>query len=366
MRETLELEMKKRQALQIEVNNFKSQSRIEVSQGGPTLEQLKEQNKVLENDILILQCQKKTVVVYNKETATFEYIGEPMLLNFERELADLDEILEAMKKWVQKNERLTVKSIFEAIDKENFGELNEQKFELALAKCGIKLRPKEKQILKAALDPKNFGYYKYRPLLRELLGIPQLEFVQPEILKLAKLVEFRDLDMPDFYKLIDPLRTESMSLQQFQDTMNMTKAQNFEMSPNENEAVFKYITKSLRTTGVTISISTLCNKVYTAVQALLVDKIKDGIFKSMKSLHDLFSKFDSKRTGFLDYVETENLLLECQVILKPNMLSQVFSLLDPNKRYKKIGYDKLKFFFSDNTIQYLGGGLARQLDMEPS
>jgi len=41
-----------------------------------------------------------------------------------------------------------------------------------MGKIGIKLREKEKQALKMVLDPKNLGYIKYRPLIRELSGIP--------------------------------------------------------------------------------------------------------------------------------------------------------------------------------------------------
>ena len=69
------------------------------------------------------------MVVYNKESGTFEYIGEPIPLNFDRELTDTDEFLTQMKSWIKRNERLTLKSIFEYIDKENFGELSDSKFE---------------------------------------------------------------------------------------------------------------------------------------------------------------------------------------------------------------------------------------------
>jgi len=70
-RETLEQEMKKRQQLQIEVNNLRQNEKIGSGQHSAfTFEQLQHKNRELENDILILQCQQKTVVVYNKETAT--------------------------------------------------------------------------------------------------------------------------------------------------------------------------------------------------------------------------------------------------------------------------------------------------------
>lgn len=87
------------------------------------------------------------MVVYNKEVGTFEYIGEPILLNFDRELSDIEEILASMRAWLKRNERLTIKSIFESLDKDNFGELSLEKFEIAMLKIGIKLRISEKRII---------------------------------------------------------------------------------------------------------------------------------------------------------------------------------------------------------------------------
>jgi hypothetical protein len=84
-------------------------------------------NKELENDIVILECQKKTVVVYNKESGTFEYIGDPIFLNKDAEVIDIDEMLTRLRSWLGRNERLTFKSIFEHLDPQNFGELTEQK-----------------------------------------------------------------------------------------------------------------------------------------------------------------------------------------------------------------------------------------------
>lgn len=67
-------------------------------------------------------------------------------------------------------------------------------------------------MVKDVLDPKNIGFMRYRPLVRELLGIPQLDFMQKEVIKVAKLLEARDLNREMFIKLIDPARSESMNL----------------------------------------------------------------------------------------------------------------------------------------------------------
>ena len=48
------------------------------------------------------------------------------------------------------------------------------------------------------------------------------------------------------------------------------------------------------------------------------------------------------------------------------MLKELFCILDPQNRHSKISYSTLKFYASDFSSQFLGGGLARSLDMEPS
>jgi L-rhamnose isomerase len=99
------------------------------------------------------------------------------------------------------------------MDRENFGELSEAKFESALLKVGVQLRPKEKRILKDILDSKNIGFLRYRPLLREIQGVPQGDFLPASVNRLARtLVLSRDLDKAQFKRLIDPDNEEMMSL----------------------------------------------------------------------------------------------------------------------------------------------------------
>ena len=67
-------------------------------------------------------------------------------------------------------------------------------------------------ILKEILDPRNIGFLKYVPLVRELMGIPQLDFISREIIKVARLVEMRDLDRIQLKQMVDPTSQESMYL----------------------------------------------------------------------------------------------------------------------------------------------------------
>ena len=71
------------------------------------------------------------------------------------------------------------------------------------------------------------------------------------------------------------------------------------------------MTKSVRTIGVTISIDRLTEKIFTAVDALIIEKIKDAISKSPRSFSELVARHDSNKDNALEYAEFENLLLEC-------------------------------------------------------
>lgn len=104
------MEIRKREKLEIQLNSLQSKNQLSGAQGssaGPSYEVLMARNRELEIDIKILECQTKTVVVYNKEHGTFEYIGEPVLLSFDKEVTDIDELLGNLKAWVKRNDRLT-------------------------------------------------------------------------------------------------------------------------------------------------------------------------------------------------------------------------------------------------------------------
>lgn len=123
------------------------------------------------------------------------------------------------------------------------------------------------------------------------------------------------------------------------------------MSNEEIEHLFKYVTKSLRTIGVTMSVNRLTEKVYNAVDALLIEKARDALQKSMRSFHENFQRHSSKKNNFLDYPELENLLLECSLVLKPSMLDRLYKLLDPGKKLSKIAYNSLKFLVSGDVSE---------------
>ncbi len=79
-----------------------------------------------------------------------------------------------------------------------------------------------------------------------------------------------------------------MSKQAFQMSLMELKSEHFEMSESEGERLFKYLTKSQNVSGLTVSMGALADKVFRAVDAILVEKVKDALLKSAKSLSALF------------------------------------------------------------------------------
>lgn len=83
----LEGERRTKAKVQAELNSYKEDAKIGGNVGGKvSYEQLLQRNQELEQDNKILECQKKTVVVYNKESGAFEYIGESRPLDYTGDL----------------------------------------------------------------------------------------------------------------------------------------------------------------------------------------------------------------------------------------------------------------------------------------
>jgi hypothetical protein len=100
------------------------------------------------------------------------------------------------------------------------------------------------------------------------------------------------------------------------------------MTADEVEFLFKHVTRSVRTIGVVMSVEKLTMKVFTAVDALLIEKTKDAISKALRTFRELFDRHDSNKDGNLEYAEFENMLLECQIAYKPSMFERLILILD--------------------------------------
>ena len=59
-----------------------------------------------------------------------------------------------------------------------------------------------------------------------------------------------------------------------------------------------------------MSVTKLIDYVYYALQAVIIERMKDGLRRSGKYIVDLLLKHDGNKDGFLTYIELESLLLE--------------------------------------------------------
>jgi hypothetical protein len=101
-----------------------------------------------------------------------------------------------------------------------------------------------------------------------------------------------------------------------------------------------------------LSTTKLTDSVYKALDAILIERMRDAFAKSSISLPELIAKHDSNRDGALEYKELENLLLELQIAFRGKAFERLCSLLDPAKKAGKVSANRLKFFIqSDATLQ---------------
>lgn len=319
-----------------------------------------------------MEAQRKTVIAHNPRTSTFEYIGEPLALKKDAALKTVEDIITAMKDWLARptNDRLSIQQIFESLDIENCGELNTKNFESALSRLGIQAKQGELQLLKEVLDQRHVGYLHYRSLVRELQGVPQLDFMNKAVIKLAKIAEGRDLSLTKFLSLIDPKNEGSMSEDAFRRSIAQCAAPDFHLEETAVTSLFKHVTKAEhRLTGVTLSIQQLATKVFQGVKAILVDQVRVAFEKAGLSMSQLFEKYDSNKDGLLDHAELLKALSDCHLTLKSKMsdvlLKEVFGAGGGERSAAggKISYGTLKFYLeSGGPLAAEGSMLARSRD----
>lgn len=130
------------------------------------------------------------LVKHNKTEGTFEFFGEPQELDYgtRKSPSNVAEVVDAIRSWLEKNDRITFREILRSADKGNFGDLKESEFISCFKKMGIKLTPEEIRLLKQKLDLKSNNLFEYLPLLKALSGFPTKQFLPLSLIKFAKFV----------------------------------------------------------------------------------------------------------------------------------------------------------------------------------
>lgn len=127
----------------------------------------------------------------------------------------------------------------------------------------------------------------------------------------------------------------------------------FQMGGEEVEHLFKVVAKCQRTIGVTLSTTKLTDKVYRALDAIVVERMRAAVAKASVSLADMVAKHDGNRDGFLEYKEIENMFLELQLAFRAKTFDRLCGqLLDAGKKAGKVHGNRLKFLLqSEANIQ---------------
>lgn len=108
-------------------------------------------------------------------------------------------------------------------------------------------------------------------LVRALSGIPQQDFMNKSINKLAGVVERRNMTKADFKSLVDPDRRSTMTLDQLQSTFTNAKYQDFKFDDTEVRSLFFHVTGSKNPAGIKIDVQNLTDQVYESLKALLLE-----------------------------------------------------------------------------------------------
>jgi hypothetical protein len=109
--------------------------------------------------------------------------------------------------------------------------------------------------------------------------------------------------------------------------------------------LFKFITKSQVTIGVQASMSRTAELVSIAQEALMFERIRDGVSKTSVTLGELFVKHDTNRDNLLELPQIEDFLLELKVFVSPNAMARLKGILDAENR-GKLSLGVIKKYFS--------------------
>ena len=271
--------------------------------------------KQLERDNIVLRSQIKPIVAYNKETKSFEYIGEPCSLKEDgSSWLNIDEILELSKKWIKINNRLTVSSIFNSFDTNKSGYLDKEQLQLIFCRLGIQLHKNEVQILFNWLKDEEGNSWRYRPLVSELTTGPcQIEFIPVFFIEISKLVLKYDYDRNTFINEINKSKANSISDEELYKGFDDL----FQQDVNQDTVydIWSYYENSGERK---LDPEKLTNKVYDGCLAITIRTIKNIIEEKQReyardaregkleetkglSLDNEFSKIDREHDGFVTF-----------------------------------------------------------------
>ena len=179
--------------------------------------------------------------------------------------------------------------------------------------------------------------------------MPQVELANPATVKLAKLVETKDLNEEGFKNLVDNGDRFQMNKDTFAQVM---KGSNFNLSSSESEQIFKLVLDKKAQSGYTAKIKTdhLVKHVFKAVKAIVIDKARNVLTKIGQAPTVLVKNHGSQ--GSIDDQAFGKLLKDNGYVIGKNMGELLmFGVIDTRKtsttisRRAKINASMIKSVF---------------------
>jgi hypothetical protein len=125
-------------------------------------------------------------------------------------------------------------------------------------------------------------------------------------------------------KMVDPDSMEMMNFERFREAVHLMRNEHFQMSNDEIEALFLHVGKCARTSAVSLRIKQLTEKVFRALDAVLIQQMREAVRAAGRSFDEMVAANDANKDGYLEMKEVEQMLLNCAIAFKHNIFNRIF------------------------------------------
>lgn len=101
-----------------------------------------------------------------------------------------------------------------------------------------------------------------------------------------------------------------------------------------------------------VLVGEVLDKVFYAVEALVVDRMQAALMRDGTPLIDLASQIARNKNLEMDYAEVEKLMTKLQIYFNRDIFQNIVitRLLDPSQKKGRVSFEQLKRFFGEGSI----------------
>lgn len=212
-------------------------------------------------------------------------------------------------------------------------------------RIGIRLQPEETRLLKEKLDLKHNNLFELSPLLKAISGIPTKQFLPLSMLKLATFVRTKDWSRDACIAKLNPENIVGLDINKFKKSLSTLTSSSFVLSDHEIEEIFAVVTKQPRDKWQTVAkleIEQLVEQVIEAIDAIIIEEVRQELRRKQLHLVDLIHKHDANKDGVLTLNEVENLLDELGIAMSREEKTRFF------KDTSRVSTAFLQSYFGDD------------------